>query len=115
MNIHKNIPNDTVEEVSQKIEKLNNLPSMKLFTLPERGYGPFCLKILFDFVEFHNLPKGMLMPVPGLTNVQALSRIFDIILHSMGEEKRLQAISELEEYIKGLPEPPKKSSIILPR
>jgi len=54
------------------------------------------------------------MPVPGLTTQQALSRIFDIILHSLGEEKRLQALTELDEYIAGLPPPPTKSKILVP-
>lgn len=86
----------------------------RLLNLPGHSYGPFCLKVLSDFVAHHNLPQGMLMPVPGLTTQQALSRIFDIILHSLGEEKRLQALTELDEYIAGLPPPPTKSKILVP-
>ena len=103
-----------VKDVSEKISSLNAVQKNRLLNLPGHSYGTFCLKILSDFVEHHNLPKGMLMPVPGLTTNDALSRIFDIILHSMGEEKRLKALNELDEYIAGLTSPPKKSNILIP-
>lgn len=103
-----------VKNVSEKISSLNAVQKNRLLKLPSHGYGAFCLKILSDFVDHHNLPKGMLMPVPGLTNHEALSRIFDLILHSMGEEKRLQVLSELDEYIACLPPPPSKSKILIP-
>lgn len=103
-----------VKNVSEKISSLNAVQKTRLLNLPSHGYGPFCIKVLSDFVIHYDLPKGMLMPTPGLTNHEALSRIFDIILHSMGEEKRLQILSELDEYISSLPPPPKKSKILVP-
>ena len=56
------------------------------------------------------------MPVPGLTTHDALSRIFDLILHSMGEAKRLEVLKELDAYVEGLPPPsvPMKSLILTP-
>jgi hypothetical protein len=105
-----------IKNESDKISALNAIQKNRLLSLPSHNYGPFCLKILSDFVEYHNLPKGMLMPVPGLTNVEALSRIFDLILHSMGEEKRLEILKLLDEYVLGLPSEPrtKKSTILTP-
>ncbi len=55
------------------------------------------MKILKEFIDHNNLPS---LPVPNKGDAAhiALSKIFDIILHSMGKEKRDQIISELNEY-----------------
>lgn len=65
--------------------------------LPEKGYGPICLKILNDFIEHYNLDPKLERPITGLQTHEALSRIFDIILHSMGDEKRQNVLRELSE------------------
>lgn len=61
------------------------------------------MKILSEFIDFHKLPKDLPMPCPGLSTHVALSRIFDVILHSMGEEKRQEILSNLDEYNMGIP------------
>jgi len=58
---------------------------------------------LTDFIEHHNLPKDLPMPCAGLSTTEALSRIFDIVLHSMGDEKRNEALEKLKEYNMGIP------------
>ena len=65
--------------------------------LPEKGYGPLCLKILHDFIEHFKLDPSLERPVTGLQTHEALSRIFNIILHSMGDEKRQNVLRELSE------------------
>lgn len=69
---------------------------MKLQLPPE--YGPFCNKILDDFIKHHNINPLILRPEPGLFIEEALSRIFDAMLHSMGEGKREEVLNEIAEY-----------------
>lgn len=70
--------------------------------LPKANYGSFCLKILHDFMKLHNL-VDLPTPVSGSSNQESLSRIFDIILHSMGQEKREEILKNLDEYMMDLP------------
>lgn len=77
--------------------------SDKKLILPRVEYGPFCLKILNDFINHHKLSKNLPVPSNGITNHEALSRIFDIMIHSMGDEKRQEILKDLEEYNKGIP------------
>lgn len=100
---------------------MNNIPSIRSVQLPSNNYGPFCLKILSEFIIHHGLSKDLPLPVPGLRTDQALSRIFDIITHSLGSEKREALLKELDEYNAGIQEMskvklevPKKNSLILP-
>lgn len=89
-------------------DKLYNLKlkinENKSLTLPKSKYGPICNKILKDFIEFHNLPKDLPMPCPGLLPHEALARIFDIILHSMSKEKKDEILKECDSYIKSIDE-----------
>ena len=95
---------EAVLTVSQKVQKLENISSIKSeLKLPSKDYGPFCMKVLTDFIEHHNLPKDLPLPCPGLTTTEALSRIFNVILYSMGDEKRLDALEKLKEYNMGIP------------
>lgn len=75
--------------------KINESKSLKL---PKSKYGPLCNKIIKDFIEFHNLPKDLPVPCPGLLPHESLARIFDIILHSMGKEKRDEILKECDIY-----------------
>lgn len=104
MTCHKETsPSNSVDLVSQKVSKLNNIPSIRSLHLPSGNYGPFCLKILHDFIEHHKLSSDLPLPIPGLTTHEALSRIFDVMLHSMGEEKRQETLKNLDEYSMGIP------------
>jgi hypothetical protein len=86
------------------VQKLPQISSSIIkLSLPNKNYGPFCNKILTDFIEFHNLPKDLELPSPGLSTSQSLSRIFDVLLHSMGEKKRQEALELIKEYKSGLP------------
>lgn len=71
-------------------------------TLPKK-YGPMCLKILREFIAYHNLSKDLPLPESGLSTEEALSRIFDVMLYSMGEEKRNEFLQDVNEYSKSLP------------
>lgn len=102
-NINESAQNKLVEHVSQKVSSLNNIPSTRSLNLPSGDYGPFCMKILKEFIDYHELPKNLPVPEKGLSTHVALSRIFDIMLHSMGSEKREEILSNLGEYNMGIP------------
>lgn len=94
-----------MDVISKKVEKLNSIHSGSTLNLPSKNYGPFCLKILHDFIEHHSLPQDLSLPVAGVPTHIILSRIFDIMLHSMGPDKREQALKELKDYNLSIPEP----------
>ena len=79
----------------------NKLELSDSMILPETSYGPFCNRIMQEFIEYHHLPD---LPLPGpcLPPHIILSRIYDAMLLSMGQEKRNELLIELEEYKKGL-------------
>lgn len=88
-----------VKSSSDKVYHVNlNVKEQKGLTLPSKSYGPICLKILHQFIEHHNLSKDLPMPVPGLSPHESLGRIFDIILCSMGPQKREEMIKECQAY-----------------
>jgi hypothetical protein len=104
MNQSNSSSENDVMNVSRKVQSLPQIPSSTIvLKLPSKDYGPFCLKVLNDFIEHHNLPKDLPMPCAGLTTHEALSRIFDVILYSLGEEKRQEILSNLNEYKMGIP------------
>lgn len=82
--------------------------------LPSTNYGPFCLKILDEFKLYHKLSQELPVPTYSLPLHESLSRIFDIMLHSMGEEKRNEILIELDEYAKSLPVPSPKPPVDKP-
>lgn len=43
-------------------------------------------------MEHHNLPKTLSTPSSGDSTEQALAKIFDIMLHSLGTEKRYEML-----------------------
>ena len=102
MTLNKTENIDEVKEMSNKVTKLNVVPLSQPLILPQDKYGPFCMKILRDFIEYHNIPKDIPLPIPGLLIHMSLSRIFDAIAYSMGKDKRDQILIELEEYKKNL-------------
>ena len=71
--------------------------------LPSINYGPICLKILKEFVEHHDLPKDLPVPEMYIPMHKSLSRIFDIIIHSMGDEKRQKILDDLDKYKMDMP------------
>lgn len=71
--------------------------------LPKSHYGPFCNKVLKDFIEKHKLDDTLPLPGEGDNAVSALSKIFDLIVHSLGERKRQEILKELDEYVMGIP------------
>lgn len=93
-----------VEQISEKISFLDLMPMIRILNLPSENYGPFCAMILNHFIEYHKLSKDLALPSPGIPTHVALSRIFDIILHSMGDDKRKEILNYLDEYNLGLQE-----------
>lgn len=74
----------------------------KKFRLPRVCYGPMCLKILKEFMEHHKISE-MPTPQPKDSTDMALSKIFDIMICSMGEEKRDAILKDAEEYLYSVP------------
>jgi hypothetical protein len=75
----------------------------KEFLLPRTNYGPFCLKILSDFIRHNSIDSSIVLPKIGDPPHVLLSRIFDIMLHSLGNEVRDEFVKTLDEYKMGLP------------
>lgn len=76
---------------------------MTKLVLPKIGYGPICLRILEEFIEYHKLPEILPLPEAKEATHMAMIKIFDIILYSMGEEKRQELIKEALDYYHDLP------------
>lgn len=79
---------------------MSNVNEQKL-NLPKNSYGPICNKILIEFMQHHNI-SGELPTSDDITNV-VLAKIFDIMLKSMGEEKRRQCIDDAKKYLTSVP------------
>lgn len=87
-----------ISDVSSKIEKfILNAPPASL-ELPTVSYGPFCLKILSEFISYHKLNPNLPLPQVSMDIRKCLSLIFDVMLHSMGETKRKEILLELDDY-----------------
>lgn len=71
--------------------------------LPKKNYEPFFLKVMNDFINYHNLPKDIPPPQGHSLPHKLFSYIIDLMSHSMGKEKREELIKELEDYKLGLP------------
>jgi len=76
---------------------------MTKLKLPQMDYGPFCLRILKEFVDYYDLPKNLEFPQSGISTHEALSRIFDIILHSLPKEKQKEILEALDKYKMEIP------------
>lgn len=81
--------------------KMNERRALKL---PKAKYGPLCLRLMQEFIKHHNLPEDLPVPCPGLTNHESLARIFDILLHSLGKEKRDELLKECDIYFDSVSE-----------
>lgn len=74
----------------------------KNLRLPSKDYGPICMKILKSFIKHHKLLEDLPVPEKGHSAEQALAKIFDIMLYSMGDEKRETLLKESEEYFNSI-------------
>lgn len=75
----------------------------KKLVLPKKNYGPACMRILREFIKHHKLNKNLPVPSMHMTIEESLSRIFDIMLHTMGNAKRTEIIKAIDEYVESLP------------
>lgn len=91
-----------IDSVSNKIDGLIKKSSKKQLNLPKHEYGPYCNRILTEVIKHFKL-ENMTLPNAGDMTHVALSKIFDIILHSMGEDKREEILKDLDEYIMSIP------------
>ena len=91
---------DKIFGISKSLDKVKKNNSKRPLNLPTVQYGPFCMKILHEFITHHKLPTELLYALPdkGQPVVLALSRIFDVMLHSMGSDKRESILNELDAY-----------------
>lgn len=71
--------------------------------LPSKNYEPFFMKVMHDFIEYHKLPKDLPLPEMGIGMNLCMSRILDVMVHSMGEEKRKEILEDLDKYRIGIP------------
>lgn len=76
-------------------------PMMKL-KLPKIAYGTICLKILQEFIQHHNLPSDLPLPEGKEATHEALEKIFNIIVASMGD-KAEDIIRDAMSYYHDLP------------
>lgn len=79
----------------------STLKELKL-KLPRIAYGTICLKILGEFVEHHKLEGSLTLPKDKMAPHEVLEMILDIMLHSMGPEKRAKAIEDATAYLNDL-------------
>lgn len=92
------------ELVSSKVElMIKEKPIEKRLRLPKSLYGPFCCRILNEFKNHFGLDQNLALPAPEDPTHVALSKIFDIMIQSMGKEKREIILRELDEYLMGVP------------
>lgn len=75
----------------------------KRLKLPSHNYGPYCLRILKEFCEYHKIDKSLSFPNAEDTIVNALSKIFDIILHSIPKEEQEKILKDLDQYVMSIP------------
>lgn len=79
------------------------MTSKKELRLPQYSYGPITLKILQEFIEHHKLSSDLKRPDNADTIESAISKILNIMISSMGNEKKDQIIQEVLEYNSSLP------------
>jgi hypothetical protein len=84
------------------IEKEKEVYEMEL-VLPRIGYGPICMKLLKEFINHHQLPEDLIVPNKSDSSQVCLAKIFDVMLRSMGEEKRKACIKDSITYLNDLP------------
>lgn len=78
-------------------------PKPETFRLPKIAYGPICLRILREFVSYHNIKDDFDYPAQGDQTHQALEKIFHIIYLSMNEDVRHTLLNEINAYYRDLP------------
>lgn len=71
--------------------------------LPRVAYGTICLKILGEFIEHHKLEGTITLPKDKMAPHEVLEMILDIMLHSMGPDKREKSIKDATAYLHDLP------------
>lgn len=74
---------------------------METLELPKHAYGPICNKFIKDFMDHHRILGAL--PESGDSPQVALAKIIDIMLRSMGKEKRNQCLQEAKEYFSSIP------------
>jgi hypothetical protein len=71
---------------------------LEKLALPRAHYGPICLRLLDAFIQYHHLPKDLIIPQGCKKPELILSHIFDAMLHTMSSERRQELIKEVQEY-----------------
>jgi len=97
---------EPVQVLSNKVKELKVFQENKdQLILPEKRYQPFFVKVMIDFIEHHGIvmDKSNCLPDGSMKIHLALSRILDVMVHSMGENKRSEIMKELDEYKKEIP------------
>lgn len=88
--------------------KIQNMSGAKIarLVLPKKNYGPLCLMILQKFAKHHKIPitETSLPSGANQSPHDVFTKIFDVMLHSMGSDKRLEIIAEVNKYNKDIGE-----------
>ena len=82
-----------------KIQDISGAKIARL-VLPNKNYGPICLMILQKFAKHHKIPETAISLPSGANQSphDVFTKIFDTMLHSMGSNKRLEIIAEVNKY-----------------
>ena len=100
---------DPIKKISEVSDRVHSfaMPNENLdepvLQLPKSAYAPFVLKVLHDFIEHHALPKDLVLPQGNMMIHKIMSCILDVMVHSMGKEKRDEILKDLHTYKLGLP------------
>ena len=76
--------------------------TMTRLKLPRIAYGTICLKILQEFIEYHKLPSDLPLPESKEATHEALEKIFNILVASMGD-KADDVVKDAMAYYHDLP------------
>lgn len=92
-----------LDSTSDKVSKfISEKPLPIELMLPKQRYEVFFLKAMNDFISHHKLPK-IEPPQGNVLPYKLFSYILEIMAHSMGEDRRLKLLSDLDEYKNELP------------
>ena len=89
--------------MSEKISNLNTLPKARSLQLPSGNYGPYCLKILQDFIQHHQLQQISLVQWLGFLLMKPYRGYLILCFTQWGREKREECLKRLDDYKMGLP------------
>lgn len=75
------------------------MTEQRFLTLPPFGnHITTCENILKEFRSFHKIPEDLPLPDRSADIGSALSKIFDMMIYTFGEERRTKIIEECKDF-----------------